>query len=113
MDGAPRGFLHFTNIRYKADGEGGNYWKEQGSDGRLELNVRNKSKIVEIWLTKEEARDARLQKQLQLAYQCFHAAGYLTAAFLPGDEDLADATGALICYNRKRIAQLEVERGKK
>ena len=79
----------------------------------MELNVRNKSKIVEIWLTKEEARDARLQKQLQLAYQCFHAAGYLTAAFLPGDEDLADATGALICYNRKRIAQLEVERGKR
>lgn len=79
----------------------------------MELNVRNQSKIVEIWLTKEEARDARLQKQLKLAYQCFHAAGYLPAAFLSGEQDLADATGALVCYNRKRIAQLEVEREKK
>ena len=79
----------------------------------MELNVRNESKIVEIWLTKAEKQDAQLQKELKLVYESFHEAGYTAAAFLSGDQDLADAASGLVCYNRKRIAQLEVEQEKK
>ena len=79
----------------------------------MELNVRNESKIVEIWLTKAEKQDARLQKELKLVYESFHEVGYTVATFLSGDQDLADTTSDLGCYNRKRIAQLEVEREKK
>ena len=79
----------------------------------MELNVRNESKIVEIWLTKAEKQDAQLQKELKLVYESFRGVGYTVATFLSGDQDLADTTSDLVCYNRKRIAQLEVEREKK
>ena len=79
----------------------------------MELNVRNDSKIVEIWLTKAEKQDAKLQRDLKLLYQGFKESGYLVAAFLSGDQDLTDTTSDLICYNRKRIAQMEVEQEKK
>ena len=35
----------------------------------MEINVRDSSKIVEVGLTKEEKRDARLQKRLKPLYQ--------------------------------------------
>ena len=79
----------------------------------MELNVRNDSKIVEIWLTKAERQDEKLRRDLKVLYQGFKESGYLVTAFLSGDQDLADTTSDLICYNRKRIAQLEVEREKK
>ena len=79
----------------------------------MELNVRNDSKIVEIWLTKAEKQDAKLQRDLKVLYQRFKESGYLVATFLSGDQDLADTTSDLICYNRKRIAQMEVEQEKK
>ena len=79
----------------------------------MDLNVRNDSKIVEIWLTKAEKQDAKLQKELKLVYESFHEVGYTVATFLSGDQDLVDTTSDLVCYNRKRIAQLEVEWEKK
>ena len=78
----------------------------------MELNVRNDSKIVEIWLTKAEKQDTKLQRDLKVLYQGFKESGYLVATFLSGDQDMIDTTSDLICYNRKRIAQLEVEQGK-
>ena len=79
----------------------------------MELNVRNDSRIVEIWLTRDEKQDERVQKELKLVYQSFKGTGYTIATFLSGDQDLTDMTSGLICYNRKRIAQLEVEQEKK
>lgn len=79
----------------------------------MELNVRNDSRIVEIWLTRDEKRDERLQRELKLVYQSFKGTGYTVAAFLSGDQDLTDTTSGLICRNRKRLAQLEVEQEKK
>lgn len=79
----------------------------------MELNVRNDSRIVEIWLTRDEKRDERVQRELKLVYQSFKGPGYTVATFLSGDQNLTDTTSDLICYNRKRIAQLEVEQEKK
>ena len=35
---------------------------------------------------------------------------YLVAVFLSGERELADATSDLLCYNRKRLAEKEVQR---
>ena len=78
----------------------------------MELNVRNDSKIVEIWLTREEKQDAQMQRKLKLVYRSFHETGYTVATFLSGEQALEEITSGLICYNRKRIAQLEVEQEK-
>ena len=78
----------------------------------MEINVRDKSKIVEIWLTNAEKRNTELREQLKPLYKEYKAKKYLVAVFESGERDLGDAASDLLCYNRKRIAQLEVEREK-
>lgn len=79
----------------------------------MELTVRNDRRIVEIWLTRDEKRNERVQKEIQLVYQSFKGTGYTVVAFLSGEQSLEDTASDLICYNRKRIAQLEVQQEKK
>ena len=78
----------------------------------MEINVRDSSKIVEVWLTRAEKQDAELQEKLKPMYREYKDKNYLVAVFQSGEQDLADVTSDLLCYNRKRIAQLEVEREK-
>lgn len=78
----------------------------------MEINVRDGSRIVEVWLTRAEKQDAELQEKLKPMYREYKDKNYLVAVFQSGEQDLADATSDLLCYNRKRIAQLEVEREK-
>ena len=61
----------------------------------MELNVRNDSRIVEIWLTKAEKQDERVQRELKLVYQSFKGTGYTVATFLSGDQNLTDTTSGL------------------
>lgn len=91
-------------------------WKileERKRDSRLEVNIRHKSKIVEIWLTNIEKQNKELREQLKPFYQKYKKQDYLVAVFESGERDLCDAASDLLCYNRKRIAQLEVEREKR
>lgn len=76
----------------------------------MEINVRDHCKIVEIWLSNSEKRDERLRERLNPLYQKYKAQKYLVAVFESGDRDLADATSDLLCYNRKRLAEMEVQR---
>jgi len=78
----------------------------------VEININEQSKIVEIWLTNAEKQNAALRERLRPLYRQCKAQGYLTAVFESGERDLTAATSDLLCHNRKRIAQLEVEREK-
>ena len=78
----------------------------------MEMSINNESRTVEVWLNKQEAQDPALKKRLGLLYQVFAAQKYLVAVFYSGERDLEQATSDLLCYNRKRIVQLEVEREK-
>ena len=42
-------------------------------DTHLEINVRDNSKIVEVWLTREEKQDIKVQERLKPLYQEFRA----------------------------------------
>lgn len=46
-------------------------------------------------------------------YQQYEAKKYKVAVFLSGSRDLAEETAALLCYNKRRIAELEVQRERK
>jgi len=76
----------------------------------LEINVRDNSRMVEIWLTKSEKQNDFLQEQLKSLYQKYSAEKYLVAVFESGEWDLADTTSNLLCYNRKHLAEEEVRR---
>ena len=74
--------------------------------------MRDSSKIVEVWLTKEEKRDARLQERLKPLYREYKEKEFLVAVFESGEQNLEELTGGLLGYNRKRVVQLEMEREK-
>ncbi len=63
-------------------------------------------------MTNEERRDQALQERLKPLYQEWDAREYLVAVFLSGGKDLEQQTSGLLCYNKKRIAELEVQGGK-
>lgn len=78
----------------------------------MEIHVRDESQTIEVWLTKAEQQDAEVCERLKPLYQEYKRKHYLVAVFQSGEQNLADATSDLLCYNRRRIAQLEVERGR-
>lgn len=74
----------------------------------MEINVRDDRKIVEVWLTKGEKQGQALGEEMKKLYQKYKKEKYLVAAFMSGDQDLAEETSALLCYNRKSLAEREV-----
>ena len=76
----------------------------------MEINIGDGNQIVEIWLTGAEKQDVNLREQLRPLYQAYKAKKFLVAVFESGEQDLEELTGSLLVYNRKRAAQLEVER---
>ena len=79
----------------------------------MEINIRDSSKIVEVWLTGEEKQDVNLRERLKPLYQEYKAKKFLVAVFESGEQNLEELTGSLLGYNRKRVVQLEMEREKR
>lgn len=79
----------------------------------MEINVDNEHKLVELWLSHDEQNDPAFLEALKLRYKEYAAKKYLVAVFHSGRRDLYEATADLLCYNRKRTAQLEVAREKR
>ena len=73
----------------------------------MEMNVHAKQRIVEIWLTCKEKNDPELRESLKSLYQDYKDKKYMVAVYCSGDQDLYRQTSDLLCYNRKRIAELE------
>ena len=51
------------------------------------MEVREQSKIVELWLTREERDDPAFRESLKPIYQQYKDQNYLVAVFLSGEED--------------------------
>ncbi len=78
----------------------------------MEINVDNERKLVELWLSHDEQNDPAFMEALKTRYREYTDQKYLVAVFCSGRGELYEATADLLCYNRKRTAQLEVEREK-
>ena len=74
----------------------------------MRMEVREQSKIVELWLTKAEKNDPAFRELLKPIYQRYRDQKYLVAVFLSGEEDLYQQTRDLLLYNRRRQAEKEV-----
>ena len=73
------------------------------------MEIREQSKIVELWLTREERDDPAFRESLKPIYQQYKDENYLVAVFLSGEEDLYQQTRDLLLYNRRRLAEKEVQ----
>ena len=78
----------------------------------MEVHVRDDMKLVTVWLTRAEQEDTALRDHLKSLYAEYKAKKYMVAQFHSGTENLYTCTRDLLLYNRKRIAELEVQREK-
>ena len=79
----------------------------------MEIIQDDAKKLVQVWLTRNEAEDDALQCQLKPMYAQWKKQKYLVAVFESGEKDLYQGTLDLLAYNKRRCAELEVQREKK
>ncbi len=75
----------------------------------MEICINDERRTVEVWLPNEEKNDSAVQQRLKPLYTEYAEKKYTVAVFMSGSQDLYSLTSGLLCYNRKRIAELEVE----
>ena len=78
----------------------------------MELSINDERRTIEVWLSNEEKSDPTVQQRLKPLYAEYAEKKYTVAVFMSGSQDLYSLTSDLLCYNRKRIAELEVEQEK-
>lgn len=78
----------------------------------MEICINDERRTVEVWLSNEEKSDPAVQRRLKPLYAEYGEKKYTIAVFMSGSQDLYSLTSGLLCYNRKRIAELEVEQEK-
>lgn len=76
----------------------------------MRMEVREQSKVVELWLTRQEKDDAAFREALKPLCQQYKVQNYLVAVFLSGEVDLYQQTRDLLFYNRRRLAEKEVKK---
>ncbi len=76
------------------------------------MHVRDDVKIVEIWLSNAEKNDPALRERLRDFYAEYQKKKYLVGVFESGRGDLYDDILGLLSYNRKRMAQKEIQQAK-
>ena len=72
------------------------------------MEVREQSRMVELWLTQEEKNDPAFREGLKPIYEKYRMQNYLVAVFLPGEGDLYQQTRDLLLYNRRKLAEEKV-----
>lgn len=77
------------------------------------MEVDDRSKLVQLWLTQAEASDPALRDSLKPLYQKYKAQNYLVAVFQSGTQDLYQQTHDLLFYNRRHLAEREARAHKR
>ena len=74
--------------------------------------MRDDRHLVEVWLSNAEKKDTSLCDGLKRLYAEYRKKKYLIAVFESGEGDLYQSTLELLSYNKKRCAEIEVNREK-
>ena len=78
----------------------------------MEIEVKDKEKRVNIWLTRAESQDQALLDSLKPLYKEYKAKKYLVAVFHSGNGNMKESIRDLLLYNKTRIRELEMEKEK-
>lgn len=78
----------------------------------MEINVIDDKKIVTVWLTRADQENSVLLERLNSFYKDCKSKKYMVVQFNSGTKDLYECTHNLLLYNRRRFAELEVQRKK-
>lgn len=72
----------------------------------MKIEVSHQDKLTTVWLARGEKENPAVQVQLARLYADCKAKKYMVAVFQSGTRDLLEQTSGLLCYNRRRMAQL-------
>ena len=75
----------------------------------MQSEILVKKRIVCIWLTRNESVDPEVLASLEPIYQKYTALNYLVVVFRSGSRELIGLTSELLRYNRRLLAEREVE----
>ena len=78
----------------------------------MEINSHKESKLVDVWLSREDQTSQEVQDCLRDLYRRCKEEKYTVAVFYSGQKDLAEETSALLLYNRRRSAERAVQQRK-
>lgn len=79
---------------------------------RLQIDVLDDKKIVAVWLTRAERDDESVMARLRSLRSEYKAKKYTVAEYHYGSEDLHTSVLDLLAYNKRRAAELQVQREK-
>lgn len=78
----------------------------------MEINKHEDLGVVDIWLTREDQMDSAAQARVRDLSRQYQAEKMTVAVFCSGQLDLEEETGALLRYNRRRLAEQAVQKRK-
>ena len=79
---------------------------------RLQIDVLDNKKIVAVWLTRAEDANEAVRARIDGLCREYRPRKYQVAVYKSGSGDLHTSVLDLLAYNKRRIAELEIEREK-
>ncbi len=76
------------------------------------VNVLEAKRLVQVWLTNAERESQEILNSLKPMYQRNQAQGFMTVVYKSGKHDLQQDIRALLLYNKRKLAELEVQQEK-
>lgn len=65
----------------------------------MKININSEKKRAEIWLTRSESADKKVQEALRPLYKQYGDNNYKVVVFTSGRNDLAEQTAMLLAQN--------------
>ena len=79
---------------------------------RLQIDVLDDKKIVAVWLTRAEDANETVRARIEGLCREYKPRKYQVAVYKSGREDLHTSVLDLLAYNKRRAAELQVQREK-
>ena len=79
---------------------------------RLQIDVLDDKKIVAVWLPRAEDANENVRARLDGLCREYKPRKYQVAVYKSGREDLHTSVLDLLAYNKRRAAELQVQREK-
>ena len=76
---------------------------------RIQVDIHDDKRIVCVWLAKSESDDPRVQMILEPLYRQYRPQKYTVAVFRSGKQELCGLTSDLLKYNRRLLAEQELQ----
>ena len=72
----------------------------------MKINISHEEKLATVWLAQEERENPMIKARLDALYADCKAHKYQVAVYHSGSRQLTEQTSSLLCYNRRRKAQI-------